>query len=63
MILAILPAFATGFEIGILVTLAMVFIFIFGSAISNLFTCLSEMAKNTEKQTQLLEKLNEKLDK
>ena len=63
MFLAILPAFFVGFGTGIMFIFLMICIYIFGSAIKSLFTCISEMAKNSEKQTELLEKLNEKLDK
>ena len=63
MIIGTLLAFFVGFGTGIICTLTTICIYIFGSAINSLFTCIAEMAKNTEKQTELLEKLNEKLDK
>lgn len=37
--------------------------FITGFAIKYLFFCVAGIAKNSEKQTELLERLNEKLDK
>nr|DAH85456.1 MAG TPA: SMODS and SLOG-associating 2TM effector domain family 4 [Caudoviricetes sp.] len=64
-IIMILGLFPTMVSDGPVFTLfiAIVITFLFGSAINKLFFCIAEMAKNSEKQTELLEKLVEKLDK
>lgn len=63
MIFAIVGTFFTG-NIGLSIALVLttILFFIFGTAIKALFNCIASITENTEKQTELLEKLNEKLN-